>query len=189
MPSGIYLRTKSAWNKDISPSKETRRRMSLAHKGIKLSSEHRLSMSLGRLGKKRPDISEKMIGKSNHFFGKKHTLEARKKNSVAHKGEKHPNWKGGITPENLIIRESLDYRLWRQAVFERDNYICKWCKIKSGDGKTVVLNADHIKTFAYHPELRFDISNGQTLCENCHKWKTKMDWKIFTGKVPELNIV
>lgn len=43
-------------------------------------------------------------------------------------GEKHPNWRGGITPINKAIRTSLEYKLWRTAVFERDNYTCVWCK-------------------------------------------------------------
>jgi hypothetical protein len=39
-----------------------------------------------------------------------------------------------------------------------------WC------GKTKEkLEADHIKPFALFPELRFDISNGRTLCLPCHK--------------------
>ena len=80
-------------------------------------------------------------------------------------GEKNPNWKGGITPVNHKIRTSLEYKLWRKAVFERDNYTCIWCVYNKGHN----LNADHIKPFAHYPELRFAIDNGRTLCESCHK--------------------
>jgi len=93
-------------------------------------------------------------------------------------------WKGGITPINQAIRMSLEYKLWREAVFKKDNYTCVWCKKKG-----VYLNADHIKMFAFHLQLRFEVLNGRTLCENCHKWKTKWDMKIYTGKVPKLNYV
>lgn len=97
------------------------------------------------------------------------SLETRKKLSDMFKGEKHYNWKGGKTEKNRIIRRSLEYRLWRTAVFERDNYTCVWCKNRSSAGNKVILHADHIKPFAYYPELRFAIDNGRTLCEPCHK--------------------
>jgi hypothetical protein len=79
-------------------------------------------------------------------------------------GQNNPNWKGGITPINLFIRHTLEYKLWRKSVFERDNYTCIWCKQKGG-----VLNADHIKPFSQYPELRFAIDNGRTLCVDCHR--------------------
>jgi len=85
------------------------------------------------------------------------------------KGEKNPAWKGGVTPLNEQIRKSLEYELWRKAVFERDGYTCIWCSTRSGKGKNVELHADHIKPFAYFPELRFAIDNGRTLCKDCHK--------------------
>ena len=37
-------------------------------------------------------------------------------------GEKNPNWKGGITPEQIRVRMSTQYSEWRTQVFERDNY-------------------------------------------------------------------
>ena len=84
-------------------------------------------------------------------------------------GEKSHRWKGGITPVNHKIRTSLEYKLWRDSVFTRDNYTCIWCGAKSQKGKRVILRADHIKPFALFPELRFAIDNGRTLCDKCHK--------------------
>lgn len=61
---------------------------------------------------------------------------------------------------------SARYRTWRKAVFERDDYTCQGegCGSRGGE-----LNADHIKPFSTHPELRFKVSNGRTLCVPCHK--------------------
>lgn len=58
----------------------------------------------------------------------------------------------------------IEYRLWREAVFKRDDWTCVWCFKRGGD-----LEADHIKSFANHPELRFVLDNGRTLCIPCHK--------------------
>ncbi len=85
-------------------------------------------------------------------------------------GENHYNWRGGITPINFQIRNSLEYKLWRQAVFERDKFSCVWCGVKThkGLGHGITLHADHIKPFSLFPELRFAIDNGRTLCKECH---------------------
>jgi len=102
-------------------------------------------------------------------LGRKMSAETRKKISEAQKGDKGNNWKGGITHIHQLIRTSAEYKLWREAVFERDDYTCIWCGVRSGRGTNVTLNADHIKPFALFPELRFAIDNGRTLCEDCHK--------------------
>lgn len=102
------------------------------------------------------------------------------------KGELSPFWKGGVTPIHRIIRGSIEYKLWREAIYKRDNYTCVDCGIKSGCGKTVILNADHIKPFAYFPELRFAIDNGRTLCLDCHK---KTDTYLNKGRWIKLSIV
>jgi len=103
------------------------------------------------------------------MLGKKHSKKTREKMSLSSKGEKSYLWKGGITKKNQIIRSGLEYRLWRESVFQRDNYTCIWCGIKSQKGVKAILQADHIKPFAYFPELRFAIDNGRTLCIDCHK--------------------
>ena len=61
-------------------------------------------------------------------------------------------------------RRSERYKIWRHRVFERDNYTCAVCGRRG-----CRLNAHHIKSYAYYPELRYDETNGVTLCEDCHK--------------------
>lgn len=107
--------------------------------------------------------SERMKGNKNSL-GHKNTIEHRRKNSEALKGEKSYRWKGGVTYINKKIRNGLEYRLWREAVFSRDNWTCVWCGLRG-----VYIEADHIKPFANYPELRFAIDNGRTLCLPCHK--------------------
>jgi len=80
------------------------------------------------------------------------------------RGENHPNWQGGTyEKDRKIDMGRKNYREWRKAVFERDNYTCIWC------GSTRKLNADHIKPYSLYSELRYELSNGRTLCEDCHK--------------------
>lgn len=111
--------------------------------------------------------------------GKRMTQEHKDKISKANSGENAPNWKGGISEENYRIRRTGKYKSWRKMVFERDDYTCQHCGDKSIKGKRVIINADHIKPFALYPELRFELSNGRTLCEPCHR-KTPT-WG-YTGK-------
>lgn len=84
------------------------------------------------------------------------------RNTIGQKGEKSHLWKGGVTKENTIIRQSAEYKNWRTSVFKRDDYSCVYCGSKKN------IEADHIKQFAFYPELRFDIDNGRTLCHDCH---------------------
>lgn len=88
-------------------------------------------------------------------------------------GENNSNWKGGITPETIKIRNSKVYKDWRGLVFKRDNWTCRECFDKSRRGHAVYLEAHHLKPFATHIELRFDVSNGVTLCKKCHSKKPK----------------
>lgn len=151
---------------------ETKEKMRLARLGRVNSPETRKKISENHAkawkGRKHSEETKKKMGEKSKQ--KVFTPEYRKKLSDAilksgHlKGEKNPNWKGGITPIHLAVRTSLEYKRWRKAVYERDNYTCVHC----GDNKGGNLNADHIKPFSSHPELRFDIDNGRTLCVDCH---------------------
>lgn len=91
-----------------------------------------------------------------------------KKGHSYNQGENHPNFKGGITPENKKIRNSKEYKKWRKAVFKYDNWTCWICEIRGGK-----LHPHHLNRFAEYPKLRFIVRNGLTLCEFCHKIYTK----------------
>lgn len=133
-------------------TEETKKRMSVSHMGIKIS-EARVKLLIG----------------NKHRLGIPHSEETKTKMSESRIGPKNGNWKGGITPINRSIRTSKNIKEWRKKVFERDNYTCVLCGLRSGIGVKVVIHADHIKPFAYYPELRFELSNGRTLCVQCHK--------------------
>lgn len=80
------------------------------------------------------------------------------------RGADHWNWKGGITDASKLERTTGRYAAWRKAVFARDNYTCQECGQRG-----YKLNAHHIKSWADYPDLRFELSNGVTLCEDCHE--------------------
>jgi 5-methylcytosine-specific restriction endonuclease McrA len=120
---------RTPWNKGKTGvySPDTRRRISIGHKGKVLSSTTRRRISAG------------LSGPKSHL------------------------WRGGITKDNHKIRDTVEMKLWREAVFQRDDWTCQICGKRGGQ-----IEADHIKQFAYYPELRLDVNNGRTLCRTCH---------------------
>lgn len=78
--------------------------------------------------------------------------------------EKSSSWQGGITPPNKRERNGHKTADWRKSVYERDDYTCQKCGKRGG-----VLNAHHIIPFSIDKSLRFEVSNGITLCAKCHK--------------------
>lgn len=80
-----------------------------------------------------------------------------------------------LYPEKEQIRKSPEYAKWRTAIFKRDNYTCVWCGQIGG-----TLNADHIKPFSLFIELRFNLSNGRTLCINCHRKTDSYGARVFS---------
>jgi len=162
--SGIYVRTEAYKNSRIG-CKYPNRKLPPS-----FSEEHRKKMSIYRKGRPlgNPNNwkhSEEWKKKMSEQLKKEYAIGLRKSAFKELKGEKNVNWKGGVTPLNEKIRKSSEYKLWREAVFKRDNYTCIWC----GDNRGGNLNADHIKPFALFPELRFAIDNGRTLCIKCHQ--------------------
>lgn len=141
-------------------SQEHKNKIGIKSKGHIVSQEVRDKIALANTGKVRTkkmldNLSLAHLGQVAWNKGKKYLQIS---------GEKHPMWKGGVSKNYKTGYYSLEYKQWRKSVFERDNYTCQDCGITN-----VYLTAHHIKSFTHYPELRFELSNGQTLCEECHK--------------------
>lgn len=80
--------------------------------------------------------------------------------------------KGKICPQfsgkNNGAWRGTDDKYFRYKTLERDNYTCVEC----GHNEPEIMEVDHIKQKSKFPELRYTLSNLQTLCPNCHKRKT-----------------
>ncbi|HEX9437374.1 MAG TPA: HNH endonuclease [Candidatus Limnocylindria bacterium] len=120
--------------------------------GRSLSADARAKLATRATGRR---LSPETIAKA---------LSTKRERGTILSGDRHPNWKGGRPWERF---KRPEYLAWRNAVLARDGYRCQDCgrqcrKHEKG------LAAHHIKSFADHPVLRYDVDNGVTLCRDCH---------------------
>lgn len=137
---------------------------------------------------------ERRLKVSIQMKGNKHTLgyvpseETRKKISESHKGERNYLW---ISDRTQLKDDHKDrggqlHREWSLNVKNRDGWKCK---ISNGDcsGR---LEAHHILGWKSYPELRYQITNGITLCHFHHPRKREEEKKLspyFQQLVKEAN--
>lgn len=166
-------------------TKEQKQHLSKFFKGRRLSEETKRKMSQTRKGRsatwlkgKKRDPTAVQKGVESRR-GYRHSEETKRKIGLANSREKNAGWKGGITPFRVKIWFSPEYKAWRKAVFERDRYTC----VIGGEKHGSKLEADHIKSFANFPKLRFKVKNGRTLCKSCHE-KTEN----YGGKAHRLKV-
>lgn len=109
---------------------------------------------------------EKMIKtkKKHGPYFNKHKGEKHPEISMRQMGNKNPNWTGGLSPENMRIRKSMEARLWKEAILIRDDFTDAKTGIRGGK-----LEVHHIQNFSQYPELRFAIDNGITLSKVSHE--------------------
>lgn len=101
-------------------------------------------------GEKRPDVSKRL--KQLHSLGKL-WLKPLQKGNIP--------WNKGINKsEKRRCNKAL---IWSKEVRERDKYICQICGTINGK-----IIAHHIVPWLEDESRRFDIENGQTLCQSCH---------------------
>lgn len=183
-------------------SEESKRKMRLGNIGKHRSEETKLRIKLAKIGKYASEetkrkMSESGMGHIGYMLGKHHSIETKTKmrnsqigksrkghiawnknrkmdfppKSAFKKGHRPWNYRGTSSKEKDRIRSSSEFKLWRDSVFQRDKFLCQ---MPDCDKSERYLNGHHIKKFADYPELRFEVSNGITLCKKCHD---KVQWK------------
>lgn len=139
--------------------------MSTARKGRKHSKEWCRRISEAKRDTKHSVATRKKISKIQ--TGRRLSEEWKKNISRSVKAylkRTRPDWREGVASTRRKIKKLAIYRRWRKAVFERDGYACTMCGAREAQ-----LDADHIKPFSRFPKLRFELSNGRTLCAPCHQ--------------------
>lgn len=162
-------------------SEETKRKMSLSHKGLNTWMKGRPAWNKGGTSwSKGRHLSEEhkiRIGQSNKKAYR--SLALRKSISERMAGENNRWWKGGVNEKNrrnkMRIMNSFEYREWRRHVFQRDDYTCQACGERGGE-----LHADHDLPFSDFPDVRLEVLNGRTLCAPCHRKTPTWGFKVHS---------
>lgn len=130
------------------PSEEFKQRLRIRFTNRVFSPETRHKLSKNLIGKKYEEI-----------YGEERGKEIAAAISRAHQ----KNWEG--RPRSLKEpRNDPRYSIWRKAVLIRDQWTCLGC------GMHNKVQAHHIKSWARFPALRYEVSNGITLCRiPCHR--------------------
>lgn len=68
----------------------------------------------------------------------------------------------GMTKEYNKLMNSGGHGKWRNEVKQRDGFKCVKC------GETKNIHAHHLIAVMDRPDLRLDVSNGITVCRQCH---------------------
>lgn len=116
-----------------------------------------------------PDCAFKLnkITENEYLESEWHSINYTELKAIVKDGEIYVTEKKMKFPFEMTdgdYRKTKQYQEWRSKVFERDNFTCQICGQVGHK-----LNAHHIKAFKDYQELRFDVDNGVTLCEKCHK--------------------
>jgi len=99
------------------------------------------------------------------LIGNQHAKGHKPNKTSFKRGQRPWNWKGGISSRLRKLRESVEYKVWRMDVFQRDWFTCQMpgCGYKGKE-----IEAHHIVRIKDNEDLIIDVKNGITLCKKCH---------------------
>ena len=120
-------------------------------------------------GEKMSNEQKEKLRQAN--LGKKLSSETRQKMSETRRGRHPEGFRRYVEEKQRLFGDSRDstttrYRAWREAVYARDQNTCQRRGTPNLTGNN--RNAHHIISWESSVELRFETSNGQTLCRSCH---------------------
>lgn len=179
--------------KRISGQGQTGKCLSCSHKGqipwnlgipLTESTKKKLSKSLSvalkgnKNGKGWKPTAEQIAKRVASRDGYRHSAETRKKISISAGGD------GDLSRMNNRRRRNPRYCRWHRKVLKRDKFICLIC----GTGSKLIVH--HIYPLGKFPDKQYHVSNGITLCTDCHEQArgreeklSKFYKKILAGKL------
>lgn len=87
-------------------------------------------------------------------------------NGSLYSGINNPNYIDGLSHDYRARYRIIEgYRQWRIDVMTRDEFTCQICSDSTGGN----LHAHHMDSYNWAKDKRTDVSNGVTLCSDCHK--------------------
>ncbi len=133
-------------------------------KGIKgFQKGNKIRLGTTQSEKSNRNRSKTLKGNTHGFqIGQPSVFKGKKRENL--RGKNHWNWKNGSSAEAKVFKSRIEYKLWRESVFARDNWTCQKCGKRGG----IEIHPHHIRNFAECLELRTSIENGITFCKKCH---------------------
>lgn len=133
--------------------------------------------------KKFENVSKIKIGKGNKGNGRW--------------GEQSNHWKGGITPFYNLLRTLDEYNEWRMNCLKRDWFKCRECSSKEDlevhhiisfqkltneflqkyNQFSIINDRETLVRLAIIYEPFWNMENGITYCEECHKSLRGVRWQ------------
>lgn len=160
-------------------SLETKMKISATKKAQHLHTAHspEVLARIGKanLGKKLTEEHKQKLRDAKVYI----SSETRRKMSEARKGKyigpNNPKW---IADRSKLAkrqeRNDMAYKEWRRSVWTRDEFKCR-INNSSCFGR---IEAHHILGWTAHPELRYEVTNGITLCHFHHPSKRSEESRL-----------
>lgn len=156
-------------------NEECKKEISIKKFGKKMSEAQKKKQSQSMLGKEAwnkgltKETDERIANYSKKLIEREFSEIHRKKLSnsmIGHRGmigEDNPMWKGGISFEQMSLRNSKEVGYWVKRIYKKFGRKCWICD------SDYWLNAHHIHPIRTHSELATEDRNGVVLCVKHHR--------------------